>query len=177
MGKKIELFSSSYEFLLRNCNKIYCFIKACWNLFSKSHQQAKPSIFPCHMETTWELKTVLSCFAFWENMVGLSSHHLPHIFCCSLYTVSCSVCVCSEFSQILFFFFIVLIEMCMSRTVGTNEQTCAYLCTHMERNCSQLALPGTYFSNHHYYVQIFSNAVGCSLGFFLFFCVLIPVFK
>lgn len=36
MGKSPELFSYSYEFLLRNCNKIYCFIKACWNLFSKS---------------------------------------------------------------------------------------------------------------------------------------------
>lgn len=103
MGKIIELFLSSYEFLLRNCNKIYCFIKACWNLFSKSRQQAKPSIFLSHMETTWELKSALSCFAFWENMVGLSNHHLPHVFCCSLCALSCSICVCSEFLQSLFF--------------------------------------------------------------------------
>lgn len=113
--KKPELFSSSYEFLLRNCNKIYCFIKACWNLFSKSHQQAKPSIFLCHMETTGELKSALSCFAFWENMVGLSNRQLPHIFCCSLCALSCSICVCSEFFQILFLF------NCINRNVHVQD--------------------------------------------------------
>lgn len=138
MGKKIELFSSSYEFLLRNCNKIYCFIKACWNLFSKIHQQAKPSIFPCHMETTWELKTVLSCFAFWENMVGLSSHHLPHIFCCSLYTVSCSVCVCSEFSQILFFFSLYQQKCaCPGQQAPMNRHVHSYAHTRKEIALSQ----------------------------------------
>lgn len=162
MGKIIELFLSSYEFLLRNCNKIYCFIKACWNLFSKNRQQAKPSIFLSHMETTWELKSALSCFAFWENMEGLSNHHLPHVFCCSLCALSCSICVCSEFLQSLFFY-------CINRNVHIQdyEQTCTYLCIHRERNCSQLALSGMYLFNHHYYVQIFSNESVVVLGFFI----------
>lgn len=125
MGKIIELFSSSYEFLLRNCNKIYCFIKACWNLFSKSHQQAEPSIFLCRIESTWELKSALSCFAFWENMMGLSNHHLPHVFCCSLCALSCSICVCSEFLQSPFFF-IVIIEMFVFRTMNRHVHTCVY---------------------------------------------------
>lgn len=149
---KIPIFSSSYEVLLRNCNKIYSFIKACWNLVSKSHQKARPSIFLCHAETTWELKAALSCFAFWEDMVGLSNHHLLHIFCCSLCSVAFSIRVCIWFLKRLFF--IIVIETCiaMSGTVGTNEQACAYPCTRRERNCLQLASPGTYLPNDQYYM-------------------------
>lgn len=165
-GKK-KLFSSSYEFLLKNCNKIYCFIKACWNLVSKCHQKARPSIFLCRAETTWELKAALSCFAFWETTVGLSNHHLLHSFCRSVYSVAFSTDVCIKFLEILFF--IMLTEMCitMSGTVGTNGRPCAYPCTCRERHCFQLALPGTCLSNHQYYVQIFSNAVDCGLFFFI----------
>lgn len=131
-------------------NKIYCFIKACWNLFSKSHQQANPSIFLCHMETTWELKSALSCFAFWENMVGLRNHHLVCIFCCSLCALSCRICVCSEFLQSLFFSLYEQKCECSGQQAPMNRP--AHLCIHRERNCSQLALAGMYFSNHHYYV-------------------------
>lgn len=120
--EKKNLFSSSCELLPRNCNKIYCFIKACWNLVSKSHQQARPSIFLCHAETTWELKSALSCFAFWENMVGLSNHHLLHIFCCSRYPVALSICVCIKFLKILFFILLIELGVTMSGMVGTNEQ-------------------------------------------------------
>lgn len=150
MGKSPELFSYSYEFLFRNCNKIYCFIKACWNLFSKS--PASQAInFSLSYGDNMGAGICTQLFCFLGEHGGIKQSPFTTHFCCSLCALSCSICVCSEFLQSLFFF-TVLIGVCMFRIVGTNEQTCAYLCISREGNCSQLALPGMYLSNHQYYV-------------------------
>lgn len=148
--KKQQLFSIFYEFLLKKFSKIYCFIKARWNLVSKCHQKAKSSIFLCHAETTWELKAALSCFAFWENIVGLSNHHLLHCFCCSLCSVAFRIVVCIKFLKILLFIILTEMFVTMSGTADINQQTCAYPYTSKERNCFQLASPGMHFSNNQY---------------------------